>query len=915
MPIQRVEIKLFLVFLIITSLVSQASVDLKHDKNQKISPHFLKSELQDAGQLSQTSEKNVKAIVYVTEADKVTLLKDYATIEMVSGNLVQVNTTSGKLSEISELPYVGYIRKPKFSHLDAVVNEGIARMEAQKLHNLSIMGNGVKIAILDAGFKNYQSLLGTALPANVITKSFRTDRDISAGEDHGTAVAELVYGIAPGAQLYLVNYEIELEFQQALTWLIQQKVDIISHSAGYTIGPFDGTGTIDDIVNNAIDHGVVWINSAGNYATQHWEGRFTDLDGNNFNEFSINGDESQSINVQAGDLIEVSLSWDDWVNVNQDYDLYLADANGNFVADSVDSQNGRPGQEPAEELTYQAPSTGVYRILIKKYSATRDVFFQLYCSTHDLKYQVPSSSLAIPSDVQRVIAVGATSWRDDSLESFSSRGPTLDGRIKPDIMAPDGVSTVTFGQHAFFGTSASAPNAAGSAALLISTSNLSVNDLKAALENTALDLGQPGKDNLYGAGRIDIYNSYKQVVPPHIYILHPGSQVFNLNDTILVYGSSNRILEPVNITINGQNYTHTFRQITRDDGSWGTGWNTSNLIAGNYTINASMSSASSGSSVILVNRSLVLKITPESIFSGVPGSIIANVRDLTGSPVLGAEVTLRGDNFIPLSNLTDQNGNSTFLITAEEQVNATATKTDYSKAVINITVRQLAGIFIAPYFVLMEVNESRSFTTYGIADDGFMLPINAAWISSNISAGSIDSNGTIIAIGRGTSNITAKFGNLSASASVTAGNVSNGTLERILPSNVMPGENFTVTLVPSGLELFSAYMAVENIPYMPVNNTTLVLKGMNGTNITYNLTAPRTNGTYIFSGRFEDKNHDVGDISGATALVVGNLVSGYDFNGNGRIEKDEAVRAVIDYFSGIITRQEAIQVVLAYFNA
>ncbi|VVB85508.1 3',5'-cyclic adenosine monophosphate phosphodiesterase CpdA [uncultured archaeon] len=43
------------------------------------------------------------------------------------------------------------------------------------------------------------------------------------------------------------------------------------------------------------------------------------------------------------------------------------------------------------------------------------------------------------------------------------------------------------------------------------------------------------------------------------------------------------------------------------------------------------------------------------------------------------------------------------------------------------------------------------------------------------------------------------------------------------------------------------------------------------------------------------------------------LISRYDSNGDGRIERSEAVHGVMDYFSGIITKQDAIAVVMAYF--
>lgn len=44
------------------------------------------------------------------------------------------------------------------------------------------------------------------------------------------------------------------------------------------------------------------------------------------------------------------------------------------------------------------------------------------------------------------------------------------------------------------------------------------------------------------------------------------------------------------------------------------------------------------------------------------------------------------------------------------------------------------------------------------------------------------------------------------------------------------------------------------------------------------------------------------------------VITAYDINGNGRIDKNEAVQAVMDYFSGTITRQDAITVVMAYFS-
>src|SRR5207245_2882448 len=58
---------------------------------------------------------------------------------------------------------------------------------------------------------------------------------------------------------------------------------------------------------------------------------------------------------------------------------------------------------------------------------------------------------------------------NDNIEAFSSRGPTLDNRTKPDITAIDGVSVTGDGgfPSTFFGTSATSPHVGAIAALLL----------------------------------------------------------------------------------------------------------------------------------------------------------------------------------------------------------------------------------------------------------------------------------------------------------------------------------------------------------------------------------------------------------------------------------------------------------------
>ncbi|NNE73664.1 MAG: S8 family serine peptidase [Acidimicrobiales bacterium] len=125
-----------------------------------------------------------------------------------------------------------------------------------------------------------------------------------------------------------------------------------------------------------------------------------------------------------------------------------------------------------------------------------------------------------PAAAELVVAVGASAEWSAPLASpqrshgpylapFSSRGPTLDGRVKPDVVAP-GVTIrsaqagTTTGYVEISGTSMAAPFVAGVAALALEADpTLTPAQLKAILMDTARDLGPAGTDNQWGAGLVD----------------------------------------------------------------------------------------------------------------------------------------------------------------------------------------------------------------------------------------------------------------------------------------------------------------------------------------------------------------------------------------------------------------------------
>ncbi len=93
-----------------------------------------------------------------------------------------------------------------------------------------------------------------------------------------------------------------------------------------------------------------------------------------------------------------------------------------------------------------------------------------------------------------------------NLAYFSSRGPTLDGRSKPDLVAPGvNVRSALAGTIAGYtdesGTSMASPFVAGLAALMLDVNpGLSPAQVKSILMSTANDRGAPGTDPEWGAG-------------------------------------------------------------------------------------------------------------------------------------------------------------------------------------------------------------------------------------------------------------------------------------------------------------------------------------------------------------------------------------------------------------------------------
>jgi subtilisin family serine protease len=157
-----------------------------------------------------------------------------------------------------------------------------------------------------------------------------------------------------------------------------------------------------------------------------------------------------------------------------------------------------------------------------------------------------------PGDAEKVITVGATN-KSDELAGFSSRGPTTDERMKPEVVAP-GVSICAADNGTpcdvigMSGTSQAAAHVAGVAALMLdANSSATPLDIKSCICATAIDMGDPGWDPDTGWGRVDAYAAVTCILSSHVVtITNPsdGSDVYSngmINITASTSGDINKV--------------------------------------------------------------------------------------------------------------------------------------------------------------------------------------------------------------------------------------------------------------------------------------------------------------------------------------------------------------------------------------
>lgn len=225
--------------------------------------------------------------------------------------------------------------------------------------------------------------------------------------------------------------------------------------------------------------------------------------------------------------------------------------------------------------------------------------------------------ITTPGDCPDVLAVGAVTYLYPNplvITSFSSRGPTADNRIKPDIVGPGQyVRVPVLGSDEYrgiSGTSFSTPLIAGLCALLYEANpSWTPQELFDAVKSTAIDLGVDGPDNTYGWGIPDAVSAvtYQPVAvtepydrePETIRVSSPYPNPFNAGVTLLIYLAEESHLRVDVIDIIGRRVATLWSRDT-GIGTHTIRWAPSGQSSGTYIIVAKTPDQSSFSRITLL---------------------------------------------------------------------------------------------------------------------------------------------------------------------------------------------------------------------------------------------------------------------------------------------------------------------------
>lgn len=434
-----------------------------------------------------------------------------------------------------------------------------------------------------------EALLATqADTANIY--SFATHGSHVAGIAGGSGAGTVYRGVAFEAQYLFCTFLVDAAaVLDAFTWMQQMaaaddKRLVVNMSWGlHWIGTLDGNSLISQAIDQFSEEGVVFVNSGGNngdvsfHIKKEFEGdtittrvqfypysAHPSMWGQSLSMWGVPGEEFSATFVVANSSNQTLLEapWYNSATQVTYLDSMLVLGNDtilfNLTAEAAHPQNGRPHFR----LRIANPHTQ-YRINLKATAASGTVHFwnvtelsndvgnwgQSF-SAGPLGFTAGDRSYGIgePACTESVITVaahssdyltGGGSPAGGPIANFSSYGPTMDDRIKPDIAAPGvsvGSSISSFTDNSFTtlttvdfqgrtypfarfsGTSMSGPAVTGVVALMLEADpTLTPAEVKEIIKLTArtdnhTGVIPPGGSTRWGMGKVNAYRAVMQVL-------------------------------------------------------------------------------------------------------------------------------------------------------------------------------------------------------------------------------------------------------------------------------------------------------------------------------------------------------------------------------------------------------------------
>jgi subtilisin family serine protease len=370
-------------------------------------------------------------------------------------------------------------------------------------HDAGFRGKGIKVAVIDSGFRGYQAQVGKSLPAGLLVRSARKDGNLEAKDSqHGILCGEVVHAIAPEAGILFANWDPDApeSFLDAVRWARQQGATVITCSVvmpSWSDG--EGNGPIHRKLAEILGDGThpgdpLFFSCAGNTARRAWSGSFNPgKDGYHQwqNKVTLN-----PISPWGDERVSLELCW--------------SDPEARYALEVINAENGDPlgactykqFSDPYSATARFIPRFGAsYAVRVKQLAGKPGKFHFNSLAAYLGEVRL-AGSIPFPGDGPEVVTVGAITL-DGKRASFSACGPNS-ARPKPDVVAP-----IPFGTFLrdtpFSGTSCATPQAASVAALCWSANpTWTAARIRAYVTTRAHDLGPSGYDTETGFGFVHL---------------------------------------------------------------------------------------------------------------------------------------------------------------------------------------------------------------------------------------------------------------------------------------------------------------------------------------------------------------------------------------------------------------------------